>query len=180
MTNLGSAAVKGGELQADYRVLDNWSLIVTAAYTDAKYTSTAYGPMERNGVSSALASDGDSLGVAPYNLTLSSMHDFNAWSHPSYLRLDYSYTAKDTGSTPGRDPRNVTIYDPDSIADPAVRELNARLGMKVEGMDISVFARNILNDTPPLGRTHDVLGDPLYYGVTVRPRQLGMTVTYRY
>jgi hypothetical protein len=52
--------------------------------------------------------------------------------------------------------------------------------MKVEGLDISIFARNILNDTPPLGRYHDVVGDPLYYDVTVRPRQMGLTITYRY
>jgi iron complex outermembrane receptor protein len=180
VTNLGSAGVKGGELQADYRVLDSWSLRMTGAYTDAKYSSTAYGPAQPNGVSSALASDGDSLGVAPYNVTLSSLNDFNLGSYASYFRLDYSYTAKDTGQTPQRDPRNVTIYDPDLIADPAIRELNARLGMKVAGMDISVFARNILNDTPPLGRYHDAVGDPLYYDVTVRPRQLGMTITYRY
>jgi iron complex outermembrane recepter protein len=180
VTNLGSAAVKGGELQADYRVLDNWSMIITGAYTDAKYTSTAYGPAQPDGVSSALASDGDSLGVAPYNVTLSSLHDFNAWSYASYFRVDYTYTAKDTGETAPRDPRNITVYDPDLVADPAVRQLNARLGMKVGGMDISVFARNIMNDTPPLGRYHDVVGDPLYYDVTVRPRQLGLTITYRY
>ena len=74
----------------------------------------------------------------------------------------------------------MTVYDPDLIADPAVRLLGARLGMQVAGMDISVFARNIMNDTPELGRYHDAVGDPLYYNVTVRPRELGMTITYRY
>ena len=180
VTNLGSAGVKGGELQAEYRVIDNLSLIFTGAYTDAKFTSNADGPPERNGISSAIASDGDSLGVSPYNLTLSGRYDFNVRGYKSYFRMDYNYTAKDTGETPARDPRNVTVYDPDRIADPAVRLLGARLGMQVAGMDISVFARNIMNDTPELGRYHDAVGDPLYYNVTVRPRELGMTITYRY
>jgi iron complex outermembrane receptor protein len=180
VANLGTAGVRGGELQAEYRVIDNLSLILTGAYMDAKFTSNADGPAERDGISSAIASDGDSLGVSPYNVTLSGRYDFNAWSYKSYFRMDYSYTAKDTGETPSRDPRNVTVYDPDLVADPAVRQLGARLGMKVAGMDISVFARNILNDTPALGRYHDAVGDPLYYDVTVRPRQVGITVTYRY
>ena len=181
VTNLGSAAIKGADLQADLRVIDNWTLLLTGSYTDAKYSSNAFGsPEKQTGISPLITSEGDSLGVSPWNLTVSSRFDFDAFSHKSYFRMDYTYTAKDTGETPLRDPRNVTIYDPGLVADPAVRLLGARLGMQVAGMDISIFARNILNDTPPLGRYHDGVGDPLYYDVTVRPRQVGMTVTYRY
>ncbi len=179
--NLGTATVKGAELQAELRVLDNWSWLLTGAYTDAKFSSDALGsPEKTTGIRPVIASDGDSLGVAPYNIGISTRYDFQAFSFNSYFRVDYTYTAKDTGQTPTRNPRNATIYDPDAVADPALRQLGARLGAKIAGMDISLFARNILNDTPPLGLYHDNLGDPLYYGLTVRPRTVGLTVSYRY
>jgi outer membrane receptor protein involved in Fe transport len=179
--NLGSATVKGGDLQAEFRVLDNWSLLFTGGYSDAKYSSNAYGsPEPLTGIRPLIAADGNSLGVAPWNLSLSSQFDFNAFDHKSYLRFDYSYTAKDPGETPPRDPRNLTLYDPGLVADPAVRLLNARIGTQFAGFDVSLFARNLLNDTPPLGLNHDAVGDPLYYGVTVRPRTVGITLTYRH
>jgi outer membrane receptor protein involved in Fe transport len=179
--NLGTATVKGAELQAELRVLDNWSWLVTGGYTDAKFSSDALGsPESDTGIRPVIASEGDSLGVAPWNVGLSTRLDFKAFNLDSYLRVDYTYTAKDTGLTPARDPRNGTVYDPELTADPAVRQLGARLGTKIAGMDISLFARNILNDTPPLGLYHDNLGDPLFYGLTVRPRTVGLTFTYRY
>jgi outer membrane receptor protein involved in Fe transport len=179
--NLGGAAIKGGDLAAEWKVLDQWALTLSGGYTLARYSSTAYGAPEAvSGIRAVVARDGDSLGVSPWNLTLSSKYDFVAWDHNSYFRLDYSYTAKDTGETPQRDPLNASIYDPGLVADPAVRLLGARLGMQVGGFDISVFGRNILNQTPPLGINHDGVGDPSYYAVTVRPRTLGVTATYRY
>jgi hypothetical protein len=73
-----------------------------------------------------------------------------------------------------------STYDPDLRADPAIIRLDARLGMRVESFDISLFCRNLLNETPSLGRMHDGLGDPLFFAVTVRPRTLGLTGTYRF
>lgn len=179
--NLGSATVKGAELQAELRALDNWSWFLNVGYTDAKFSSDAFGSPERTtGIRPVIASDGDSLGVAPYNVSLSTRYDFEVFNLNSYVRADYTYTAKDTGHTPVRNPRNDTVYDPDAVADLAIRQLGARLGAKIGGMDISLFARNILNDTPALGRYHDDLGDPLYYAVTVRPRTVGVTISYHY
>ena len=179
--NLGTATVKGAELQAEWRVLDNWSWTLVGNYTDAKFSSDALGsPEPSTGIRPIIASDGDSLGVSPWSVGLSTRIDFQMFNYNSYVRADYTYTAKDTGQTPSRNPRNVTVYDPDLVADPALRLLGARLGAKIGGMDVSIFARNILNDTPPLGAYHDNLGDPLFYAVTVQPRTVGLTVSYRY
>ena len=178
--NLGGATIKGGDLQAELRLLDNWSIAFTGGYQRARYSSTGLGAPGTGGARAVLARSGDSLGVSPWNVTLSSKYDFVVWDKSSYFRLDYSYSAKDPGETPVRDPLNTTVYDPGLVADPAIRLLGARLGMKINGFDVSVFCRNVFNQTPPLGLNHDALGDPLYYGSTVRPRVLGLTATYRY
>lgn len=179
-TNLGSADVKGFDLGAELRPLENLSVALSGGYSRARYSSTALGaPASGTGVRSIVAVDGDSLGVAPWNATLSSQYDFQAWEQAAYFRLDYTYTAKDSGMTPQRDPAS-SVYDPGLTADPAVRLLGARLGFHIKGFDLSVFARNLLNETPELGRLHDGVGDPLYYAVTVRPRTVGVTATYRY
>jgi iron complex outermembrane recepter protein len=179
--NLGTATVRGAEFQAEWRVLENWSWTLIGNYTDAKYSSDAFGsPETGTGIRPVIASDGDSLGISPWSVGLSTRIDFQMFNNSSYFRADYTYTAKDTGQTPERNPRNVSVYDPDLVADPAIRLLGARLGTKFGGMDVSIFARNILNDTPPLGAYHDNLGDPLFYAVTVQPRTVGVTVSYKF
>jgi iron complex outermembrane receptor protein len=178
--NVASATVKGADLQAELRVTRNWSLFLAGNYLLGRFSSDTYGSPDTTGISPRIVSDGDSLGVPPWNVTLSSEYDFLVRDYKSYLRADYTYAGKDTGETPVRDPRNVTVYDPGQVADPAVRLLSARLGVRFRGVDISVFGRNLLNVTPPLGLTHFGVGDPLYFATTVTPRVLGITATYRY
>lgn len=179
--NLGTATVKGVEFQAEFQVLDNWQLTMTGGYSDAKYSSDAFGsPEAGTGVRPVIASDGDSLGVAPWNVSLTSRVEFNVFDHKSYFRLDYSYTAKNTDPTPSANPRNATVYDPEHTIDPAIRLLGARLGMQIAEFDVSLFAKNLLNYTPALGQYHDALGDPLFYGLTLQPRTIGLTVNYKF
>ncbi|HVO47966.1 MAG TPA: TonB-dependent receptor [Steroidobacteraceae bacterium] len=178
--NLGRARIEGFDFAAEWRVIEKLSLSLTGGYTHARYASTSYGAPSTAGVRSVIAADGDSLGVAPWNAVLSGQYDFDVWQKRSYFRVDYTYTAKDTAETPQRDPVATSVYDPDVLADPAIRLLGARLGMHLGGLDLSVFGRNLLNSTPPLGYFHDSLGDPLYYVTTVRPRTVGVTATYRY
>jgi iron complex outermembrane recepter protein len=178
-TNLGDADVKGFDLSVQMRVVKNLILELAGGYSLARYTTTSMGPPNNVGVREIISEDGDSLGVSPWNVTVSGEYDFVTWSRNAYLRVDDTYTAKDTGETPDRDPRT-SVYDPGLVADPPVRLLEARLGVWFGGWDVSIFGRNLLNDTPALGRGHDGIGDPLYYAVTVRPRTLGVTGTYRF
>jgi hypothetical protein len=45
--------------------------------------------------------------------------------------------------------------------------------------DLSPFVENLLDEAPLLGKEHDVETSPLFYYGTVRPRTVGMTITYR-
>lgn len=178
--NLGSAKVTGFDLSAELRPMAGLTLAMSGGYTRARYSDTALGaPASGTGVRAIIAADGDSLGVAPWNAAVSGEYEFHALGGNSYFRMDYTYTAKDNGLTPQRDPLT-SSYDPGLLADPAVRLLGARLGIRLGEFDVSLFGRNLLNDTPLLGRTHDGIDDPLYYAVTVRPRTIGLTGTYRF
>jgi iron complex outermembrane receptor protein len=178
-TNLGDAGVTGIDLAAEWKVVENLSLSISGGYSRARYTTTSFGPADATGARAIISEDGDSLGVSPWNVTLSGEYDFVAWNHNAYFRIDDTYSAKDDGETPVRDSRT-SVYDPGLVADPAVRLLEARLGIRIAGFDVSVFGRNLLNDTPALGVNHDGVGDPLYYATTVRPRTIGITGSYRF
>ena len=177
--NIGRAKIKGFDVAAEWRVAQGLSLTVTGGYSDAKYAENAYGPAAANGDRPIIVADGDSLGVSPWNAVVSGQYEFNSFQRPTYFRLDYSYIGKDTDKTPQQDPIT-NVYDPGLVTDSSIRLLEARLGMRFGGVDVSVFGRNLLNDAPILGVSHDGAGDPLYYATTIRPRTIGLTATYRY
>jgi outer membrane receptor protein involved in Fe transport len=177
--NLGRAKIKGFDVAAEWRVIKGLSLSVTGGYSDAKYAQDSFAPADANGNRPIIAADGDSLGVSPWNAVASGQYEFNTFQRPAYFRVDYSYIGKNTDKTPQQDPVT-NVYDPGLVTDSAIRLLEARLGMRFGGVDVSVFGRNLLNDAPILGVNHDGAGDPLYYATTVRPRSIGLTATYRY
>ena len=177
--NIGRAKIKGFDLAAEWRVIHGLSVSLTGGYSDAKYAQDAFGPPDANGNRPIIVADGDSLGVSPWNAVMSGSYEFNAFQRPTYFRLDYSYIGKDTARTPQQDPLT-NVYDPGLVTDSSIRLLEARLGMRFGGVDVSVFGRNLLNDAPVLGVNHDAAGDPLYYATTIRPRSIGLTATYRY
>jgi hypothetical protein len=102
--NLGSAEVSGFDVSAEFLPMDGLSIAVSGGYTRARYSETAFGaPASGTGIRAIIAEDGDSLGVSPWNATLSGEYEFVAWGQPSYVRLDYSYT--DNGFAAGLPPR---------------------------------------------------------------------------
>jgi len=53
----------------------------------------------------------------------------------------------------------------------------ARLGITVGGLDVSVFANNVLNSHPLLGRFHALAFDDRLQASTLRPRTVGLTLS---
>jgi hypothetical protein len=58
--------------------------------------------------------------------------------------------------------------------------LSLRLGAKWSGLDLSLFANNLLNDDTVLARDASQGVPTLYREITTRPRSYGVTATYRY
>ena len=59
-------------------------------------------------------------------------------------------------------------------------EVDLRAGLRIGGVDASLFVNNLFDAAPLLAKSHDTETSPLYYYRTIRPRTLGLTVGYRY
>jgi iron complex outermembrane recepter protein len=90
--------------------------------------------------------------------------------------LDYQYSSHD--NTPLD--KDVASYDPNLPRPPAASVLNARLGVRLHGVEWAAFATNLTNSLPEIEREHDSPVDPLYRGMTIRPRTIGLQANVRY
>jgi iron complex outermembrane recepter protein len=180
--NLGELKSTGFDLQGEFRFTDAFSVGGTFAYTDAKYTKTAFAtPAAAASGALSIVSDGDRLGGSPWTLALFTQLNFPVASHEAYARVDYQYGAALTDVTPSQNPANGgspgTIFNV-----PANAYTSARAGVKFGALDVSLFAQNLLNTQPKLSQQlQGVPGaSPLFQVYTWRPRTIGVTAIYRY
>ncbi|WP_417460061.1 TonB-dependent receptor [Kordiimonas sp.] len=178
--NLGTVEIKGFDFGVLVQPVANLILEASGSYTDAQYNQTVYGaPDSGTGAPTIIANDGNSTGVAPWNLQFSGQYDYTLMSRQAFVRVDYTYASRNNVNTPVQDPLT-TSYDPDMFTDPAVAMLGARLGVAVGAFDLAIYGTNLLNKSPAIGRYHDSLGSPLYYSTTIRPRTIGLSAAVRF
>jgi hypothetical protein len=110
---------------------------------------------------------------ARYDVPISGDRTLYAW-------LQDVYRSRNPGPFAALEAANFISYNPGVVGDPAYNVFNTRLGMSVGGFDISVFASNLLNAQPQLSLADSQAGDPRFYAYTLRPRTVGVNVTYRH
>jgi outer membrane receptor protein involved in Fe transport len=171
--NLGDATSKGFDVTAQVEVMRNLLMSASVAYTKATFDQ----PIVLN--RRLIYSDSSALpsGGAPWTIILSGQYDFQAFGQDAYLRGDYTYTSKLKGTGPS-DPASVN-YDALVPARGETNLLNARVGVKVSDIDLSLFVNNLTNASPSIGYTR-TRGQPVYTDTTFRPRTAGVTMSYRY
>jgi iron complex outermembrane recepter protein len=174
--NLGRAVSNGFDLAGRYRMTDALTVGWSAGYDDAYYTKTVQTGVQPSGAPALAIRQGDPLGQTPWTVTAMADYRFIALRQNAFLHLDYQYSSHD--HTP-LDP-DVASYDPDIPRTPAVSNLNVRLGINIRQVEWALFATNLTNDLPEIARFHPALGDPLYTGITVRPRTVGLQARFRY
>jgi len=174
--NLGQAVSNGFDLAERFRVTDELTVGLALGYNDAHYTSSIQTGVQASGAPALAIGKGDPLGQAPWTGTLTGDYRFNVFKWSSFVHLDYQYSSHDTTALD----RNVASYDPNLPRPPAVSVLNARLGFSLNRVEWALFATNLTNDLPELEREHDSPVDPLYRGMTVRPRTIGLQANVRY
>jgi outer membrane receptor protein involved in Fe transport len=192
--NLGKARSEGGELEILYKPLDALTLDLTAAYTDARLTKTSCaGALTLEGgacVSSdptappaaPVASSGDALLGAPWSFTTSAEYHLpEIQGSTPYLRLDFQHQTAQRSLLQGQDPRNA-LYDSTIPGLPVINDLSLRAGVRLNGMDVSLYANNVTNAHPLEFESRDIASptEQLYFGRGMRPRTIGVTATYRY
>jgi outer membrane receptor protein involved in Fe transport len=193
ITNAGQARSQGMDLQFQGRLLDSLVADVAIGYDDAKFTTTATGPVPKNGTpATPVINAGDALPVAPWTVSLGLTYRFEAFKLPMFIRGDWQYSSAYHGSFgPG-----VNSYTPDSRNLPSTSLINARWGLTVsKNIDVSAFANNLTGSTDALGLAGGRSGctpntdascavfttfTPFISKSTFRPRTVGVQLNYKY
>ncbi|MFO1465478.1 MAG: TonB-dependent receptor [Steroidobacteraceae bacterium] len=182
-SNLGEMRSTGFDLQAEVRPFDALSLGATFAYTNAKYSKTAFATPAAAAAAAAggpnapfpVVSDGDRFGGSPWTLALFGQVNFPVASHEGYARMDYQYGAKLNGLMPGQNPADGG--NPDVVfGTPANSYASLRTGVKLGAVDLSLFAQNLFNAQPNLSKVLEgtPTGSPLFQIYTFRPRTVSV------
>lgn len=171
--NLGSATSRGFDFQAQIRPIDAVLLAVSAAYNDTTFDeATVLGGRTIYTKGSAVPGSG-----APWTVTTTGEYDFNIFRRDAYLRGDYTYASRFSRS--GATDSGTVSYDYMLQPRPETHLVNARIGVTLDSLDVSLFANNLFNSLPSLGLTRSI-NQPVYTDYTFRPRTFGLTAAYRY
>jgi iron complex outermembrane receptor protein len=168
--NLGNAEVDGFDLSLATQPTSSLSLGAAVSYMDARYSTNLPGPND-----TIIRRKGEPLAVSPWSMHLSGEYVFDVHEHDLYVRTDYTHTTHNTTPVDTNSP----LFDPDIPRAPATSELDLRAGARVGGLDVSLFANNVLDNHPLLSFGHDTVGDVNYRSTTFRPRTVGITATFR-
>jgi outer membrane receptor protein involved in Fe transport len=179
-TNLGEAKSQGFDLAFQLFPIRSLEITGTVGYNSAKFTKDASSP---GGV--LIYSDGSVIpgSPPPWVYSLSAQQNFSLENgQPFYCRVDLTHRAEQrrVGRT---DPTNPN-YNPDYKPNEAYTVVNARIGTIWNNLDISLFVKNLTNTQPMLNaeNTRVFTGYQRFSWdwETIRPRTLGVFVSYRY
>lgn len=167
-SNLGSATSKGLDLLASLDLSSQLSLGLSIGYTDARFDSD-----ERSG-GTLIVGKGDRVVRIPFTGSANVQYRFTVGERPAYLRGDYQFNGG--GTTPNKLAQG---YLPQIPNLPATHLVNLRAGISIDKLNASLFVNNLL-DAAPQTLTAYTGRSPLIYGITERPRTVGLTLTYAY
>jgi outer membrane receptor protein involved in Fe transport len=186
--NLGEVTGKGGDIAVTWRATDDLTVGINGAYTDSYYNGTV--TLASAGESINLVTEGDHLPASPWNVSANAEYVFNQVDKKPYLRLDYQYATAQRSAIPYLDPNNAPNTDVTLPGLPNIRILSLRGGVRFGGVDLSLFAQNVLDYHTPLFVTRDLGTSPVngyadnfdtnYFARGYAPRTYGVTATYRY
>ena len=181
--NLGTAVAKGFDMQAEAVIGGGLSVEFSAGYTSARFTKNSINNLAVNGdaISGQSAINYSPGTNAPWNLALSPQYDFRIMDLEAFVRMDWTYEARNTWTAPVQDPRSAQ-YDPNSYTLPAQTFGSMRAGIKAGNFEYSLFCENLLNsytinNYALVQETMNVL--PQQNDFTFRPRTFGVTVNFK-
>lgn len=182
VANLGKATSRGFDFQGEYLATDHLKASLALGYNHAAFDQSIISPPDPvTGNRPVLVRAGDSLGVNPWMAAVSLQYDFQLQGHKGYLRADDQFASRQSQPTPAEDPGNQT-YASGLVELPQTNLLALRLGTRfMNGVDLSLFAKNVLDAHPVLSRNQTGSNlDLIYADRTFRPRTLGVTITSRF
>ena len=177
--NFGTAVSQGADLQFLLMPIRGLELSGSIAFTDAHYTETVPVP---GSTTQLLAKDGDPLLSTPRwqgDLSLS-----YTWAvHQGldlYARTDSTYS----GHYFRTYSQGVNGYIGAIRAGESIFDLSLRSGVRFDAWDVSAFVKNLTDNATPLyedvGTVAGTYGAQAVRSISMRPRTVGVTATYRY
>ncbi len=177
--NLGSADSNGFDLSLHAAVTDTLRLGLQVAYTDAKYNSSE-GKIVASGdvIGGPAISTGSA--IPPWTATVTADYAFRVFDRAAYFWIEDAYHSVNNGPFSTLNPNNIIVYDPDMLGDPPTNIVSLRTGLKLNTVDVSLFANNVFDKHPQLSRQHTNPGDTRFQAVTLRPLTVGITAVLRF
>ncbi len=171
VTNAGSAASKGFDVQSQFR-FGGLTLSPSVAYTDAEYTQDVPVP----GSTTFIVKKGWFLPAPKWQAAMIAQYDFKVLDHyDSFLRADYAFQSSYVRTNVGQ-----VGYDAITAVGASTHIMNARFGVRFDrGYELSAFVNNLTESKDLLVAGHGA-GSALVTGVTFRPREIGVQAIYRY
>lgn len=178
IANLGSAENKGFDIDAAFTPIDGLNLGAAVGYTNGKFKDTVYAAAPRPG--SSAVSAGDRIQGSPWRIALNAEYRFALTGRSEgYARVDYQYASAESSQVAQRNPANGLNFIPFYYGAPETNFVTARVGVKLDKVDLSVFADNLF-DTKTALDGQNLVGTPLTRFSGFRPRTIGLTATARY
>jgi outer membrane receptor protein involved in Fe transport len=170
IVNLGTVTSKGLDFTVNAKVTDNLTISSAIGVNQVQFDETIYSVPPR-----IVRTKGSELPAIPFSFTVSAQYDFALTNRADgYFRLDYQRSDSPSIGLP-------TDFGFDRLNDPLpeINNLDLRLGASLSGLDVSLFAANVLNNKP-LQYFHAAANSVLFRAQAPRPRTIGLNVTYRY
>jgi iron complex outermembrane recepter protein len=188
IANLGTAVAKGGDIQAEIAVTDNFTAEIAAGYTSARYTQDSkFSAVETQSIVSKgdaiVGQSGEPPGQpgAPFTLTVGLEYKFNLFNLPAFVRLDDEYQSRNKWPSAAQDP-TTQQFNPAFYTLSSTNLASARAGMTFGNWQASAFVDNLTDTHTVTNYNFSIYpGDApaLERQYTFRPRTVGLTITYR-
>jgi outer membrane receptor protein involved in Fe transport len=162
--NLGQASSDGGELEANARVTDDFSIRVAGGYEDARLTKVAPGTSYYVGEPLS--------GVPKWTATASGDYEFPREWGSYFIRGQYSFTGDSMSYS------EVAT----GLLRKAYQLVDLRLGANYHSYTLTVFAKNLFDARPNLSDEVPVsaLAPGRYRYLVGLPRELGVDLRYHF
>jgi outer membrane receptor protein involved in Fe transport len=188
IANLGTAVAKGGDIQAEIALTDNFTAEISAGYTSARYTQDSkFSAAEAQSIVSKgdaiVGQSGEPPGQpgAPFTFSLGLEYKFNLFDLPAFVRVDDEFQSRNKWPPAAQDP-TTQQFSPEFYTLSSTNLASARAGINFGNWQAAAFVDN-LTDTHTVTNYNFTIypGDAsqLERQYTFRPRTIGMTITYR-
>ncbi|HUJ45948.1 MAG TPA: TonB-dependent receptor [Rhizomicrobium sp.] len=170
--NVGSARSTGFDLEGEWLPIDALDIDFSVGYTDAEFTTTSIAGGQ------LLASKGDKLPGSPWTFSLGAQYNGQVLGHDAFIRADYEYQSQTATDVVTHDPL-ASSFDPALVANPEQNIVRLKAGATFGNTIVTLFADNLFNSHPQLDLAHQDSDTLLFEATALRPRTIGVTLTYR-